>query len=101
VVQIWDLAGARARFGRHLAVEVDGAVPPVAEVVRTWPARRIETESGSLSQGLSVRLRLRRPTACAEIDLGDEARFWPSDEALQRWSALTQGGRAEIVYEPS
>ncbi len=99
VLQVWDLAGARARFGRHLAVEVNGAMPPVAEVVRTWPARPEQTENGPLLQGLPVRLRLRRPSACAEIDLGEQARFWPTDEALQRWRALAKDGNAEIIYE--
>ncbi len=99
VHQIWDLAAARARFGRHLAVDVNGRMPPVAELIRTWPARQVQTEAGPLPQGLPVRLHLRRPTASAAIDLGDEARFWPTDEALQRWSVVADGGRAEIVYE--
>jgi DNA polymerase-3 subunit alpha len=46
-----------------------------------------------------VRLHLKRAQACADIDLGDEARFWPSDEALQRWRTLAAGQRAEIVYD--
>jgi DNA polymerase-3 subunit alpha len=86
-------------LGRHLAVDITGRMPPVAELVRTWPARRVETEAGTLPQGLPVRLHLHRPTAIATIDLGDQARFWPTDEALQRWSVVADGGRAEIVYE--
>ncbi len=99
VQQFWDLAGARARFGRHLAVDVAGAAPPVADVLKLWPARRVDTEQGVLVQGLPVRLRLRRREACAELDLGDEARFWPCDEALGRWRSIAQGGAATIVYE--
>jgi DNA polymerase-3 subunit alpha len=57
-----------------------------------------ETEQGELRQGLLVRLRLHRTGATAELDLGDEARFWPSDEALARWRSLAHGG-AKIVYE--
>jgi DNA polymerase-3 subunit alpha len=46
-----------------------------------------------------VRLRLQRPSAVAEIDLGEEGRFWPCDEALSRWRQLAQGAQAEVVYE--
>lgn len=96
---VWDLASARARFGRYLAVEINGGTPPVADVLKLWPVRRVESEHGELTQGLSIRLRLRRRTAVAEIDLGDDARFWPSDEALARWKSIAEGGRAQIVYE--
>jgi DNA polymerase-3 subunit alpha len=99
VNQVWDLAAARARFGRYLAVEVNGGMPPVAEVLRLWPMRRVDGEHGELNQGLGIRLRLRRTTATAEIDLGDDARFWPSDEALARWRGMAEGGQATIVYE--
>jgi len=99
VNQVWDLAASRARFGRYLAVDVNGGVPPVADVLKLWPMRRTESEQGELVQGLPVRLRLRRQDATAELDLGDDARFWPSDEALARWTSLAEGGKAAIVYE--
>jgi DNA polymerase-3 subunit alpha len=67
--------------------------------VRAWPARHVESEDGRTRQGLAVRLRLQRRAACAEIDLGDEGRFWPSDEALARWKAVVQGGNVAIVYD--
>ncbi|MEO7245286.1 MAG: OB-fold nucleic acid binding domain-containing protein, partial [Rubrivivax sp.] len=101
VAQVWDLAAARARFGRFLTVALDGGPPPVADLVRTWPARRLETDAGDIVHGLAVRLHLQRATACADIDLGDEARFWPSEEALQRWRTLAGDGRAEIIYDAS
>ncbi len=97
--QVWDLAGARARFGKYLAVAVNGKAPPVAEVLRTWPARKVTTEAGEAQQGLAIRLRLQRPAVEAELDLGDAARFWPSDEALARWKSLAHEGRATVVYE--
>jgi len=103
VNQVWDLAAARARFGRYLAVEVNGGMPPVAEVLRLWPVRRVNVGEhgahGELSQGLGIRLRLRRSAATAEIDLGEDARFWPSDEALARWRGIAEAGQAAIVYE--
>ncbi|MBK1713953.1 DNA polymerase III subunit alpha [Rubrivivax gelatinosus] len=97
--QIWDLATARARFGRYLSVEVNGGLPPVADVLKLWPAHRVETENGEQRQGLGVRLKLKRPTAVGEIDLGDEARFWPCDEALARWKTIAEHGNASIIYE--
>jgi DNA polymerase III subunit alpha len=99
VAQVWDLPAARARFGRYLAVELNGGVPPVADVLRLWPARRSEDENGTVVQGLPVRLKLQRPGAVGELDLGDEARFWPSDEALARWRSVAHGGAAQVVYE--
>ncbi|MDH5339461.1 MAG: DNA polymerase III subunit alpha [Rubrivivax sp.] len=104
VQQVWDLPAARVRFGRHLAVVLNGqtqAAPPVAELVGECPPRRVDTDAGDLTQGLQVLLRLKRAHACADIELGDAARFWPSNEALRRWRALAQDGQAEIVYEPS
>lgn len=99
VNQVWDLASARARFGKYMAVDVNGGMPPVADVLRLWPVRRLESEHGELTQGLGVRLRLKRAQATAELDLGEDARFWPSDEALARWRSIAEGGRAAIVYE--
>ena len=80
VMQVWDLAGARARFGRYLTVVVNGIALPLKELLRQWPARKLHTEQGDLEQGLGVRLQLRRADAMADLDLGDQARFWPCDE---------------------
>jgi len=99
VQQVWDLAGARARFGRCLMVDVSGPLPPVAELVMQSPARRVQTELGDLSQGLAVRLRLQRALAVAEIDLGVDGRIWPSDDALLRWRSVIPGARVDVVYE--
>ena len=98
VAQVWDLAAARARFGRYLAVSVNGIPLPLRDLLRQWPARRLSTEQGDLEQGLGVRLKLQRPDATADLDLGDEARFWPCDEALARWRSVAHQGQASIVY---
>ena len=97
--QVWDLPAARARFGRHLAMAINGGMPALAELVRTWPARRVATEQGELVQGLGLRLQLARPSASAELDLGDAGRFWPCDEALARCKALAHGGAAAVVFD--
>ncbi len=99
VQQIWDLAAARCRFGKYLRVDVNGSVPPVAEVLREFPAKRVSTEHGELTQGLAVRLRLKRQRASAELDLGDTARFYPTDAALERWRIGAGEASAMIVYE--
>jgi DNA polymerase III subunit alpha len=103
VAQVWDLASARCRFGKYLRVAVNGSVPPVAEVLRDFPSRRVATEQGDLTQGLTVRLQLHRTNADAsasgELDLGDSARFYPTDAALDRWRAGAHQGEATVVYE--
>ena len=97
---LWSLTAARARFGRHvtLALKPGADAKPLAEVVALWPARRQDTDQGELVQGLPLRLTIRRPTATAELDLGEAARFWPDDEALARLATLDEAGRATIVY---
>jgi DNA polymerase-3 subunit alpha len=103
VHNVWNLSGARARFGRWLQVDVPEAMPPVAEVLKLWPAQREDTEHGALVRGLAVRLRVQRQRgglrAEGVIDLGDEGRFWPTDEALARWRSLAPRGQAIVVYE--
>jgi DNA polymerase III subunit alpha len=99
VTSVWDLAAARCRFGKYLRVAVNGSVPPVADVLRDFPSRRIATEHGDLPQGLTVRLQLDRAAVSAELDLGDAARFYPTDAALDRWRAGAHHGQAVVVYE--
>jgi DNA polymerase III subunit alpha len=98
VQQVWDLPTARCRFGKYLRVEVNGSVPPVAEVLRDHPSRRIQTEEGTVTQGLPVRLVLHREGASGELDLGDEGRFFPSDAALERWLEGSHG-KSAVVYD--
>jgi DNA polymerase III subunit alpha len=99
VTQVWDLAAARARFGRYLSVQVNGDVVPLAELVRQWPARRSSDEHGDTVQGLGVRVKVRTPGAAAELDLGDQGRFWPSDDALARWKQILPTQAPQVVYD--
>jgi DNA polymerase III subunit alpha len=99
VQSVWDLAAARCRFGKYLRVEVNGSVPPVAEVLRDFPSRRSQTEHGEVQEGLRVRLQLHRGAATGELDLGDAVRFYPSESALERWQTGAAHGRIAIVYE--
>ena len=99
IQQLWDLPSARARFGRCLSLTVGEGLPPLADVIRTWPAKRVDGEHGERVLGLPVRLALRRPQAVAEIDLGEDGRFWPCEEALARWRQVAHGGLARVVYD--
>jgi DNA polymerase-3 subunit alpha len=103
VNQVWDLPAARCRFGKYLRVAVNGAAPDISRLVKEFPARREMTEQGELLRGLPVRLSVERQHAAvcarAELQLGDEARFFPSDAALASWSAQATQGQAVIVYD--
>jgi DNA polymerase-3 subunit alpha len=68
-------------------------------MLRDFPSRRIATEHGELPQGLAVRLALSRERATGEIDLGESARFYPSEAALARWNAALAHGHATVVYD--
>ena len=107
VTQIWDLEQARCRFGKFLRVAVDSEpgtkVPDVARMMKDYPALREVTEHGELLRGLGVRLAVSRHgdagLASAELQLGDTAKFFPSDAALAAWRVQARQGKAEIVYE--
>ncbi|MFN4361553.1 MAG: DNA polymerase III subunit alpha [Hylemonella sp.] len=103
VNQIWSLEAARCRFGKYLRVAVNGRAPDVQRLVAEHPPKKEVTEQGELLRGLGVRLSLRREgagiAAAAELQLGDDAKFYPSDAALAGWMAQADQGRAVIVYE--
>ena len=100
VNQVWDLATARCRFGKFLRVQVNGHAPDIQRLVKDFPPRRESSEQGELVRGLNVRLALQRPDAVAEVQLGEEAKFFPSDAALASWSAQADKGQAQVVYDP-
>jgi len=99
VQQVWDLAQARCRFGKYLQVTVNGTAPDLGRLLREHPARVEASEQGDLVRGLGVRLHLLRDGAHADIQLGEAARFFPSDAALASWMAQAHEGQAHIVYD--
>jgi DNA polymerase-3 subunit alpha len=120
VTQIWDLEQARCRFGKYLRVAVNassvGKVPDVARITREFPARREASEQGETVRGMSVRLVVQRllasdsagnagdseagcTGATAELHLGEDARFYPTDAALAGWRAQADEGKAVIAYD--
>jgi DNA polymerase-3 subunit alpha len=105
--QIWDLPTARCRFGKYLSVAVNGRAPEIARLVKEFPAQRVMTDQGESIRGLPVRLSLSRQGhgdgeclgATAEVQLGEQAKFFPTDAALAGWIAQADGGKAVIAYD--
>ncbi|HEY0200676.1 MAG TPA: OB-fold nucleic acid binding domain-containing protein, partial [Burkholderiaceae bacterium] len=104
VQQVWDMAAARCRFGKYLRVAVNGRAPDIARLLKEFPPQREATEQGELLRGLAVRLWVQRQResgegASAELQLGENALFFPSDAALAGWMAQADSGQATIAYE--
>ena len=101
VTQVWDLEEARCRFGKYLRVAVNGSAPDIPRIVKDFPPRReiSALDESEVLRGLSVRLSLRRDGVTAELQLGDAAKFYPTDAALASWMAQADKGLAQVVYE--
>jgi DNA polymerase-3 subunit alpha len=103
VQQVWDLAGARCRFGKYLHVVVGDRGPDVQRLVREFPPRREQIADGQLLNGLRVRMGVRcradDAAATAELQLGESAKFYPTDAALAAWTAQVASGSATVVYD--
>ncbi|MGB4116759.1 MAG: DNA polymerase III subunit alpha [Polaromonas sp.] len=103
VTQVWDLEAARCKFGKYLKVAVNGAAPDISRIIKDFPPRKEMTEQGELVRGLPVRLLLKRQVdfgdVAAEVALGEQAKFFPTDAALASWMAQADKGLARIVYE--
>ncbi|MBI5927616.1 MAG: DNA polymerase III subunit alpha, partial [Aquabacterium sp.] len=105
VQQVFSLAAARCRYARFVRVQAKDQKFPIADVLREFPARRIEAPQPDLPdtvQGLPVRVIIERRTldiaARAEMELGDAARVYPSDQAMQRFKELMPEAQATVVY---
>ena len=103
VTQVWDLEAARCKFGKYLKVAVNGAAPDISRIVKDFPPRKELTEQGELVRGLPVRLQVKRHAdfgeVAADVALGDQAKFFPTDAALASWMAQADRGLARIVYD--
>jgi DNA polymerase-3 subunit alpha len=103
VIQVWDLEQARCRFGKYLRLSVNGRVPDIARMIQEFPPLREATEQGDLVHALGVRMSVRCTgndgVATAELQLGENARFFPSNAALAGWRAQAGSGSAAIMYE--
>jgi len=99
MAQAWSLESARCRFGKYVRMAVNGSAPDIDRLLRDYPARREYTDQGERVLGLSVRLSLFREGACADLQLGETARIYPSDAALASILAQADKGLAQIVYD--
>jgi DNA polymerase-3 subunit alpha len=103
VKQVWDLPTARCRFGKFLRVAVSGKAPDVRRLLTEYPPQVETTDQGNLLRGLPVRLLVERrgqaSGVMAQIQLGEQFCFFPSDAALASWMAQADAGRALVVYE--
>ncbi|MFG6449226.1 DNA polymerase III subunit alpha [Roseateles sp. BYS180W] len=93
VQQLYSLTEARARLGRFVRTARNCPAATVQALLRQWPAREVQTEQGTVRQGLQLRIPIQREGATAELELRGDARFWPCDEALQHLA------QAEIIYD--
>jgi len=105
VQQVMSLAAARCRYARFVRVQAKGPSLPVAELLREFPARRIEAPQPDLPdsvQGLPIRVVVERRTpdlaARGELELGDAARVYPSEQAMLRFKELMPEAQAAVVY---
>jgi DNA polymerase-3 subunit alpha len=78
---------------------------PVAEVLREFPAKRIAAPQQDLPdtwQGLPIKVVVERQqgdlAARGELDLGEQARLFPSDQAIARFKELVPNGQVAVVY---
>jgi DNA polymerase-3 subunit alpha len=107
VTQIWSLEQARCRFGKVLRVTLEsglgGKIPDVGRILKDYPAICESTDQGEVRRGLGVRLALtcrgEEGAAKAELQLGEQVRFFPSNAALASWWAQVAPGTAQILYE--
>ena len=103
ISQVWDLPTARCRFGKHLKVDIGDKTPDISRLLREFPPMKVQTEQGDLQRGMAVRMAVARSAELgvvnAEIQLGDDAKFYPSDAALASWMAQSGISKTHIVYE--
>ena len=101
VQAVWSLPAARAKFGRHLLLRGSGAAGLLADLVRHFPPRAVESEEGQIKPlGLPVRVAVQADGEAGQVgarwlvELGEASRFWPADEAIAKL-----GTAAEVIYE--
>jgi DNA polymerase-3 subunit alpha len=104
--KIWDLASARCRFGKYLSVktphDLHSFSHSLRSIIKDFPPRRELTDQGEFFKGLGVRFEIERSShgvaATAQIQLGESARFFPSDAALASWYAAVDASQLKLVY---
>jgi len=105
--KIWDLPSARCRFGKYLTIkayDLQGVVAPMRAIIKDFPPKRELTDQGEFFKGLGIRFEVekfdtaRGLGASAQLQLGETARFFPSDAALASWYAAVDAASLKLVY---
>jgi DNA polymerase-3 subunit alpha len=112
--KIWDLASARCRFGKYLAIKVKQGhsqqdLPSLQSIsqsmrmiMKDFPPKRELTDQGEFFKGLGIRFDIERFEgelgATAQLQLGELARFFPSDAALASWYAAVEPEALKLVF---
>ncbi len=105
ITEAWDLATARCRYAKFLRLQLPpnatGYGLDIARLVKEFPPQCETTEQGDMVFGLPVRMSVQcqtaQGTAVAVLQLGEQARFYPTDAALA--FCLSQADLAEVAYE--
>ncbi len=118
--KIWDLASARCRFGKYLAIKIkqtskiDTATgheqkglqaisQSMRSIMKDFPPKRELTDQGEFFKGLGIRFEIEKSNndlvATAQIQLGEAARFFPSDAALASWYAAVDSQTSNEVIK--
>jgi DNA polymerase-3 subunit alpha len=117
--KMWDLASARCRFGKYLAIKVkqnplndtsaghiqyglQGISESMRSIMKDFPPKRELTDQGEFFKGLGIRFEVEKYGedlgATAQLQLGENARFFPSDAALASWYAAVDASALKLVY---
>ncbi|MEY4295794.1 MAG: polymerase subunit alpha, partial [Pseudomonadota bacterium] len=117
--KMWDLASARCRFGKYLAIKVkqkspsditvghiqyglQGILESMRSIMKDFPPKRELTDQGEFFKGLGIRFEVEKYSesvgATAQLQLGENARFFPSDAALASWYAAVDSSAVKLVY---
>jgi DNA polymerase-3 subunit alpha len=112
--KIWDLASARCRFGKYLSIHVrqtqsaqglqslQTISQSMRAIIKDFPPKRELTDQGEFFKGLGIRFEIEKSseglTAKAQIQLGEAARFFPSDAALASWYAAVDPKALSLVF---
>jgi DNA polymerase-3 subunit alpha len=113
------LASARCRFGKYLAIKVkqtiqdgtaagqtqhglQGISQSMRAIMKDFPPKRELTDQGEFFKGLGIRFEIEKSSdqlaATAQLQLGESARFFPSDAALASWyAAVDSQAGAETI----
>jgi DNA polymerase-3 subunit alpha len=105
ITEAWSLADARCRYAKFLRLQLPpnatGAGLDIAKLVRDFPPQPEMTEHGEVLRGLPVRVSVQcekpQGKAAADFQLGEQARFYPTDAALAQ--CLAQAAQAVVAYE--